>query len=211
MPPPLLRTPAHAAAATAEGGRNGQLPSQPSSATKSTRTEEVDQLRREVQELTQGRAAAVAEQVSLEGQLLEKERGLGRAEQRRLLDKLKAEQPLLKAPLSLYAFQNSNRLSAKFKTFTSFANVKEFELLFKVLTKWCPVGSIQYWRGAKHAKIAEERQVFEQERQRGHPPALNYIDPFLFTMVQLRCIPYSKACCSLFGISEATGIAYFST
>ena len=72
---------------------------------------------------------------------------------------------------------------------------------------------MQYWRGVQAAKkaAAEGTERNAERAKGGRKPELAPIDQLLFTMIQLRAVPFHGTCCALFGIAEQTGTVYYTT
>jgi hypothetical protein len=110
-------------------------------------------------------------------------------------------------PLSLVRFSKSERLRKRFRTFAFFDTPDEFELFFDVLKAFCPLDKLQYWRGVGSKSGERDRS----KQKGGRKATLEPIDQLLFTMVQLRAVPYHCTCCALFGVDESAGASYFTT
>jgi len=115
--------------------------------------------------------------------------------------------------LSLAAFKMNPHLRSRFSEYAWFATIEEFELFFATLSKFCPLEEMQYYTGPKSVHSGKLRSVSVSStgKTRGRKHNLDYIDQFLFTMVQLAAVPDRTVLAGLFAINDSDATKYFST
>lgn len=115
--------------------------------------------------------------------------------------------------LSLAAFKTNPHLRSRFSEYAWFATIEEFELFFTTLSKFCPLEEMQYYKGPKsmHSGKLRSVSVSSTGKTRGRKHNLDYIDQFLFTMVQLAAVPDRSVLAGFFAINNSDATKYFST